>query len=110
MALHGSSPDVPTFAAFAQIVFTDVTGVIVGGSIPIPVEDRVTLVGTPNAFAHQRLMQAINGIVPEAGESVSVPATTDDSSRTYTAYMAGFEPNEDGVIGPNCATGACGLD
>ena len=107
MALHGSSPDVPTFAAFAQIVFTDVTGVIVGGSIPIPVEDRVTLVGTPNAFAHQRLMQAINGIVPDAGEPTPQPATSPERD---SAYLAGFEPNEDGVIAPRCANGACGVD
>lgn len=92
MALYGSSPDIPKFAAWAQIVFTDVTGVIVGGSIPIQVEDRVTLVGTPNPFAHQRLMQAISNIVPDAGH---VPLVVD-----------GDEP-----IGPSgCASGACGVD
>lgn len=62
-----------------------------GGSIPIEVKpgDKpvVVTVVCPNAYSHQRLMQALNSIVPEAA---SVPVF-----------------DEDEIPGYRCATGAC---
>jgi hypothetical protein len=78
-----------------------------GSSFPDDHGGFVVTVHCPNAFAHQRLMQAINNIVPDAGEPTPQPVTSPE--RDY-AYLAGFQPNEDGVIVPGCATGVCGLD
>lgn len=62
----------------------------------VPIEDlpgaMVVTVICPNAYSHQRLMQALLSIVPDAGH---VPLVVD-----------GDEP-----IGPSgCASGACGVD
>lgn len=72
-----------------------------GSSFPLDDGSFVVTTVCPNAFAHQRLMQAINGIVPDAGEPTPQP-------ETRNAYIAGFEPNEDGVI--SCPNGMCGVD
>jgi hypothetical protein len=77
-----------------------------GSSFPDDHGGFVVTVLCPNAFAHQRLMQAISNIVPDAGEPTPQPETREQP----TPYIAGFEPNEDGVIAPVCATGSCGLD
>jgi hypothetical protein len=74
-----------------------------GSSFPLDDGTFVVTIHCPNKFAHQRLMQAINGIVPEAGEPTPQPEKPN-------AYIAGFEPNEDGVIAPRCATNSCGVD
>ena len=72
-----------------------------GSSVPIEGMSSGAMVVTvicPNTYSHQRLMQALLNIVPDAGEPHP------------SAYLAGFQQNEDGVIVPGCATGACGLD
>lgn len=75
-----------------------------GSSFPLDDGSFVTTVHCPNAFAHQRLMQAINNIVPDAGDPPPPPDKP-------TPYIAGFEPNEDGVIVKGgCATGSCDLE
>lgn len=70
-----------------------------GSSIPLDRGGFVVTVVCPNEGSHARLMQALQNIVPAAFEPTPVP----------NSYLAGFEPNEDGVLGPTCATGACGL-
>jgi hypothetical protein len=80
MALHGSS--VPIFANPAD-------------------KPMAVMVICPNEYSHKRLMQFMAEIVPEAGVPTPQPVTS---------YIAGFEPNEDGVIVPGCANGSCGLD
>jgi hypothetical protein len=66
-----------------------------GSSVPIEGLTTGAMVVTvicPNAYSHQRLMQALLSIVPDAGH---VPLVVD-----------GDEP-----IGPGgCAGGACGVD
>jgi hypothetical protein len=74
-----------------------------GSSVPLDHGGFAVLVICPNQYSYWRLMQAINGIVPDAGEPTPQPEKPN-------AYIAGFEPNEDGVIAPVCATGSCGLD
>lgn len=46
-------------------------GNIYGSSFPLDAGGVIVTVHCPNEFAHRRLMQAINGIVPEAGEPVA---------------------------------------
>lgn len=74
-----------------------------GSSFPLDDGSFVVTTVCPNAYSHRRLMQLIGTIVPDAGEPTPQP-------ETRNAYIAGFEPNEDGVIVPGCATGVCGLD
>lgn len=107
--LYGDSPEIPRFAAKAQIVFTDSTGRVVGGSTPILIEHRVTLVGSPNDFAHQRLMQACAGIVPSAGEPGSPPPNCDGLHHATEAPMpphlaetlSGRDDDEGDLVGEN---------
>jgi hypothetical protein len=58
-----------------------------GGSIPVEVRpgDKPTVVTVvcPNDFAHARLMQALNSIVPEAGQ-YTVPASVIAESHYIT--------------------------
>lgn len=91
-----------------------------GSSFPLDDGSFVTTVHCPNAFAHQRLMQAINNIVPDAGDppqqpnAITLAAIADSYEgrvEATTPYIAGFEPNEDGVIVKGgCATGSCDLE
>jgi hypothetical protein len=74
-----------------------------GSSVPLDSGGYVVTVVCPNAYSHMRLMQALQNIVPDAGEPTPQP-------ERQNAYIAGFEPNEDGVIAPKCANGACGVD
>jgi hypothetical protein len=76
-----------------------------GSTVPLDHGGFAVMVICPNQYSYWRLMQALNGIVPDAGEPTPQP-----TSATVNAYIAGFEPNEDGVIAPVCATGSCGLD
>lgn len=81
-----------------------------GSSIPLDAMVAggfVVTVVCPNAYSHQRLMQALQNIVPDAGDPPPQPSTREQVS----SYMAGFEPNEDGVIVKGgCATGSCDLE
>lgn len=77
-----------------------------GSSVPLDTGGFVVTVICPNAYSHQRLMQALQNIVPDAGDPPPQPTT-----REQSAYMSGFEPNEDGVIVKGgCATGSCDLE
>jgi hypothetical protein len=80
-----------------------------GSSFPLSRGGFVVTVECPNAYSHQRLMQALNNIVPDAGTPPQAPAR-EEHAHGSLGYMAGFEPNEDGVIVPGCANGQCGVD
>ena len=59
-----------------------------GSTVPTDHGEYVVTVICPNDYSRQRLMQAINAIVPEAAEPVDVA----------DAYRAGP---------PSCSTGGC---
>jgi hypothetical protein len=66
---------------------------------------------TDSESVRDRVMQVISEVIPAAFQpiphEVAAAAVRDGAAN---AYIAGFEPNEDGVIVPGCATGTCGLD
>lgn len=69
-----------------------------GSTIPTDHGEFVTTVICPNAFAHQKLMQALQSIVPEAGAPTPHHAVTAPMPPHVTF-------DEDGV--PQCKSGAC---
>lgn len=55
-----------------------------GSSIPLDSGETVVTVICPNAYSHSRLMQALNNIVPEAGEALQRdPEQEDDTGEAY---------------------------
>jgi hypothetical protein len=81
--------------------------------MPHPAGGFITTVVTSNEGSQARLFDAIKVINEAAFEPTPVPHSIAAAMLRdgVTPYMAGFEPNDDGVIVPGgCATGSCGLD
>ena len=55
-----------------------------GSSIPLDAGGFVVTVVCPNAYSHSRLMQALNAIVPDAGEPLPIPPLPEDRSAAAT--------------------------
>jgi hypothetical protein len=78
----------------------------------VPVEEAFAEANRPAMI--QRVLKCL-GIEPSEayfeaahGRLGGTVITTDPP--TVEPYLAGFEPNEDGVIVPGCANGLCGVD
>lgn len=93
-----------------------------GSSIPLDDGSFVVTTICPNAFSHQRLMQALNNIVPEAGDPPPPPPKTicsntnatlrdlaEDLQRRLDEAEREDDTGEEYTI-PGCATGSCGVD
>ena len=77
-----------------------------GSSIPLDPGGFVVTVICPNVYSHARLMQALNNIVPEAGDPPPPPPKTICAPRDVERED---DTGEEYII-PGCATGACGVD
>lgn len=80
-----------------------------GGSIPVEVKpgDKpvVVTVVCPNKFAHARLMQALNNIVPDAGSwdeegNTAAPVREDYGNPVTPVVLADEVPADDDEGGP----------
>ena len=76
-----------------------------GSSIPLDDGSFVTTVICPNAYSHQRLMQAVNNIVPEAA---SPPPNCDGHHATEAPMpphlaetLSGRDDDEGDLVGEN---------
>lgn len=69
-------------------------GNIYGSSFPLDAGGVIVTVHCPNEFAHKRLMQAINGIVPEAGEPLPVEDNTAPPHNDYGNPITPIYPEE----------------
>lgn len=107
-----------------------------GSSVPLDSGGFAVLVICPNTYSHQRLMQALNNIVPEAGDPPAAPALRlveavpaphrwiSPGGRVYNTRLEAVQNGEQMVspyvrpdddegepyVIPGCATGACGID
>jgi hypothetical protein len=78
-----------------------------GSTIPLDGGGFVTTVICPNHYSHQRLMRALNDIVPVAGEPTPVAvAPIQDYGNPITPIA--LDDEEPPLRA--CPTGGCGLD
>lgn len=72
-----------------------------GSSIPLDAGGFVVTVVCPNAYSHQRLMQALNSIVPDAGQwpsdegNTAAPVREDYGNPVTPVVLADEVPADD---------------
>ena len=81
-----------------------------GSTVPTDHGEFVVTVVCPNAYSHQRLMQAINSIVPDAGEPEAAHHATEAPMPPHLAERLDGQDDDEGTPYPipSCATGGCG--
>lgn len=87
-----------------------------GCSVPLDTGGAVVTVICPNAYSHQRLMQALNNIVPEAAAAVSCDGQGNTPPHADVGHPITPSVLADELTMPEepplraCAAGGCGDD
>ena len=68
-----------------------------GSTIPTDHGEFVVTVVCPNAYSHQRLMQAINSIVPDAGEPEAAHHATEAPMPPHLAERLDGKDDDEGT-------------